>query len=108
MLFALTNMVQERIDKRPGPMTRRGMDHQAGRLVQNQEAGVFIQNVEGNILGLNLKGLRTRNHHDDRFTGSYFMARFNEVTIDGDMSLFNQTLEDSAGKVGLAVREKLI
>ena len=50
-------MVEDRVDQRALPVTRGGMDDEAGRLVQTKQVLVLVDDVEGNVLG---RGQRRR------------------------------------------------
>jgi len=49
-------VMEQRVDECPVRMTGRGMNHEARRLVEDQQMGVLEQNLQGNVLGLGVHG----------------------------------------------------
>ena len=53
-------MVDQRIDKRTGPIAVPGMDHQPGRFVDDDEVSVLVENIECDIFALGSRIFRLR------------------------------------------------
>jgi hypothetical protein len=82
-------VVQERVHQRAPPVPGPGMDHQPGRLVDDQERVVLVHDRQGDRFGL-AAGIGRRS------------------LVDGDAALAHPQLEAAAGMLREHARERLV
>src|ERR1019366_8982386 len=90
-----------------------GVDHHAGRLVDDGEVGVLIDDVEGDFFGLRLKRGGNENAADgDGFAASKFERGFFGLAVDEDFFIGDEALNaraaDGFGLGGEDDREVLV
>ena len=97
---------EERVHKRPGEVSGRGMDDQPGGLVDDEHVGVLEDNVERNVLGLRLGGDGWRDLDVDRVgLGDLHAGLFGDGPVHGHEAGLDEALDPRPGEVGVA-REK--
>ena len=97
-------MGNQRIDQRAGFMASRRMNHQTGRLIQNQQMLVFENDFERNILTLRLWRLRGRHIDADVHQGQTFLRRvLADVVAKPHVAILDQGFQARAGQ-NLALR----
>ena len=84
-------MRNEGIDQGSGLVPRRGMDDQAGRLVDDDEVVVLVDDVEGDRFRPRLGRHRRRHRHDDLLAGTDDPARLGDRhPVDGHRAVDDQ------------------
>lgn len=75
---AIPAVGEQRIDECPRAMAGRGMNHQAGRLVDDDEGGIFIDDVKRDGLWERLCGRRRGDAHRQPIARNEFAGRVSE------------------------------
>ena len=103
-------MGDQRIDQRAGRVAGAGMDHEPGRLVDDDERVVLIDDVEGNGLGAAAPaasaGGRSSAKRSPGLT-RYFTSTM-VAPAQGDVALFDQALHAGAAQLGQALAEEAV
>ncbi|OPY16542.1 MAG: hypothetical protein A4E74_01816 [Syntrophus sp. PtaB.Bin075] len=102
-------MEKEGIDEGARDVTRRRMDDQTCRLVQNKDVMVLIQNGKRDIMRDKFqRGCRGFFKHHD-IAGSKLLTRPDfRLPADGHPAAFNKTLQPGSGKAGFMAGKKEI
>ncbi len=74
--------MQQRIDQRPAPIPRRGMDHDAGWFIQDQKGIILEKDLERNGLSFHGKWFRLRDIHANPVPRLDLVARLHDLAID--------------------------
>ena len=91
---------EESIDECVAPMAGRGMDGQAGRLVDDQQVLVLVDDAQGDRFRLDVERLRRRNSHVDGIAGAQEIRRLGAASIDGREPLVDQAPGMGAREIG--------
>ena len=99
-------MMQQRVDECVFLVSGRGMHHQPGRFVQNQQRFVLEKDVERNFLGLRFSRPDYRPVDFDLLAGARTVRGFDCVTVDADVALFDQSFECNSRNGGKFFTQK--
>ncbi|CDB01535.1 unknown [Lachnospiraceae bacterium CAG:215] len=90
----------DRVDQRAAVMSRCRMYDHSFRLVYDKDIRILIENVKGEVFRNDLRQcLRLRDLCLYGFVGSHFIIRFDGISIDGDITVFDKFLNMGAGKI---------
>ena len=89
-------MMEERIDQRVRLIARRGMHHQTGGLVQNEQRVVFKNDIERDVFRLRFGGPGCGPFDLHDFAGARRVRGFGFLTVDLDIALRNEPLNRPA------------
>ncbi|MPM72747.1 hypothetical protein SDC9_119723 [bioreactor metagenome] len=85
-------MIQQRVHQRAVLVSRRRVNHQPHRLVDNGQILILIDNLQGNVLGLNFQ-LHGRRQFKLHFIARFeLMGGFDPAGIDQQPVILNQAL----------------
>jgi hypothetical protein len=90
-------MMKQSVDQRMLFIARRRVDHQAGRLVQDQQCFIFEKNLQRQFLGLSLRRARFGPMHRNLFACPGGVGGFDRLAIHQDVTFFDQALNGAAG-----------
>jgi hypothetical protein len=86
-----------------------GVNHHAGRFVDDGEMLVFVEDFEGDVFGGGVEGRGLGGAFDlDGFAAVEFLFWFGGVTVDADLAGFDEELDAGSGDVGESLGEVLI
>jgi hypothetical protein len=86
-----------------------GVDHHAGRLVDDGEVLVFVEDFERDIFGDGVEGGGLRSAFDlDGFSAVEFLFGLGEVAVDANLASLDEELDAGSGDVGESVGEVLV
>jgi len=86
-----------------------GVDHHAGRFVDDGEVLVFVEDVEGDVFGDGVEGRGVGRAFDfDGLAAAEFMFGLGGLTVDANLSGFDEELDAGAGDVGEGLGEVLV
>ena len=88
----VVHLVEQRVDQRALRVAGGGMDDHAGRLVDDDEIRVLIDDVEVEVLGLRDRAARLGNVDGDRLAGVHDAVGRHGVARNGDLAVFDETL----------------
>src|SRR5262249_11226440 len=78
-------------------MPGRGMNHQAGRLVERQQGFIFVENLQGQLFGLRLSWTSLGPMNLYSFSRVRRVCGFYDSAIDLDFALFDEPLDGATG-----------
>jgi hypothetical protein len=93
-------MRQERMDERMARVAGGGMDHEARRLVEDQQIGVLEEDIERDFLGLEQGGFGGGFRDGHEGVVSDFVAGFGGLSGESNVALLDEGLQPGAGDVG--------
>jgi hypothetical protein len=96
---------EERVHEGSAGVPRRGMNHHAGRLVDDQQVGIFIQHVEGKILGQHVERHGRGDDDGHRFPALQAGRRTHDFSRQPDVPLLDQPLPARPGNPGNRLRK---
>ena len=102
-------MVQERIHKRAGEMSRRGMNNHPRRLVDDDHVLVLKDDVERNILGFGDGRNGRRNLNDDLVVfGDLHPRLLGDRAVDRHKTGFDESLDSRPREAGMRFKNLLV
>ena len=114
----LVEVMQQRVDEGsavalvsfPGSGgSRAGVNHQSGGLVDDGEVLVLVEDGERDVLGEGVEWRWVRGAFDlDRFPALQLEFCFRWLSIDADLTVFDEELDACAGDIGYGLSEVLI
>ena len=93
-------VVQQRVDQRAARVPRRGMDDQAGGLVENENIGIFKDHIERQSLGVGFSRFGGWQNHDDSLTQAGLGTDAHREAVNRDMARRDQCLQTRAREGG--------
>ena len=97
--FQITAMVEQAIDKGPGSVSCRRVNHKAGRLVQHNDIGVFMEDGKWNWFGFAGDRLRRRDFRPDSVVAPDDISGLFGQAIDSNVACPNQSAHIGAGQL---------
>lgn len=103
-----TEAVEESIDHGAVFIAVRGVDDHPAGFIEHSEVGVFVEDIQGDVLRLSIGRFVGRNGAADGVTGVEVGAGFRGTSVNGDVTVFDESLDAGAGEVGEAGGEEFI
>ena len=104
----IMTMGEEGMDQGSGVMTGRGVHHQTGRFVQDNDRRILIQDIQRDGFRDEFKGFRGGNTTDQVVAGADLVVRFDPLSVDMYFAFFNQTLDSGAGGMDLLANQVMV
>lgn len=104
----IVTVMEESVDQGPLTVTRRRMNDQSGRLVDDDEMRVFVKNLQRQFLGHHFRGAHGGEGDADRFSPLQLLPDLGGLAVDENLLLLDQAFQLGARQFRQLLGEKEI